>query len=609
MDNNNVIDNVFFINSPNKGVFYYTSAFPCAVNNENKAPNISYNVYQNNSENTQKYYATLSVGAELPISLALAKKAANNNSNIPSNAILVPLQVISSKATLSISGINQSCRITASLGNNNLSVTQLSFTDKNQIEILDALLKKPETAPIAIIYQQDYLLQVPPSSFELQADWTSVYTYIEKKFGFNIILFSLDITNISKSLIEDKTVVIIVKNTSPESHIEEAGKELSNILLAEFFQPVLSNKVPVDNKPSFGFIVNKKISLVENNNRTLSARIDSTTVVKRSVFPQSLFAQLVENSHYDADKVITKKNIDDNFFTKRKVKISLLNPALEPGISLVTVVLKYNGQTKTFSFDEDNLTDKIFSVDSEIKGSSGSIVWPVDYSYTLYFTESMNGISQVSTESRSTTLEQIFIDVNSLYQRYVFNIKTVNSFNWDWYKSVIVTIDSGTEQQPNHNFSQTYLFDEKTNTKKLTLSLPKPEQFSFSTKFKYIVNDNSPHLPAVMTQPSAQDTYLYSMIYQQRKLLLKANYDWTKFKQVLAHLSYNCHKQDATKPLKLMQNLTFDKKNTVQLFSADQLYPDVKSIDISLIITDQYNKVITKYYTTTEDQLELTDIS
>ncbi|MEW6989614.1 hypothetical protein AADZ91_02900 [Colwelliaceae bacterium 6441] len=608
MDNHNVTDNVFFISSPNKGVFYYTSAVPSAVNNEKKHPNISYNVYQNNSANKQQFYATLSIEAELSISVEQAKAAAKKNSSIPADTTLLPLQVISSKATLSIPGVNQTCRITASLGNNNLSVTQLSFTDKNQIEILDALLKKPETAPIALIYQQDYLLQVPPSTFELQANWASVYTYIEKKYGFNIILFSIDITNISQTLIEDKMVTIKTRDTLPDSHIEEAGKELTNILLAEFFQPVLSNKIPADNKPSFGFILNKKISLVENNNRTLSARIDSTTVVKRSFFPQALFAQLVENSHYDADKVITQKNIDDNFFTQRKVKISLLNPVLEPGISLVTVVLKYNGQTKSFSFNADNLTDKNFSVDSEITGASGSIIWPVDYSYTLYFTESINGISHVSSENRSTTLEQLFIDVNALYQLYTFNIKTVNSFNWDWYKSVIVTIDSGTLQQPNHTFSQTYLFDKKMCTAQLTLSLPKPEQFSFSTKLKYVVNDNSPHLPVVITQPSAQDTYLYSTVYPQRKLLLKASYDWTIIKQVLVHLSYNCHKPNETKPLNLIQNLIFNKKNTVQFFSADQLYPDVKSIDLNLIITDQDNKIIPKYYTTTEDQLELTDI-
>jgi hypothetical protein len=607
MDNHKVIDGICFINSPNKNVFYYTSATPCAVNNENNQPNISYKVYQNNNGNKQQYYATLSVEAELPCSLVQAHQAASNNTNIPAEATLLPLQVISSTATLSIPGVEQTCRMSASLGNNNLSITQLSFNDENRIEILDALLKKPETAPIAIIYQQDYLMQVPPSVFELQADWSSVQQYIEKTFGLNIIVFSLDITNISQTLIEDKKVVIKARNTSPDSHIEEAGKELTNILLAEFFQPVLSNKIPAENKPSFGFIVNKKVSIVENNNRTLSARIDSTTVVKRSFFPQALFAQFVENSNYDADKIISQKTINNSFFTQRKVKVSLLTLGLEQGISLVTVVLKYNGQTKTYSFDADNLTDKQFSVDSEVDSTSGSIVWPVDYCYTLYFSESINGIYQVSSESRSTTLEQVFIDVNALYQLYAFNIKTVECFNWDWYKSVIVTISCNTEQQPN-NFSQTYLLDKNTNTKQLTLSLPKPEQFSFSTQLKYVVNENSPHLPAVINQPSAQDSYIYSTIYQQRKLLLKADYDWNKIKQVTVHLSYNCQNSDATKPSKLLQNLIFDKSNTVQLFSADQLAPDAKSIDINLIITDQDNKVFTKYHTTTEDQLELTDI-
>jgi hypothetical protein len=608
MDNHNVIDNVFFINSPNKGVFYYASATPCAVNNENKQPQISYNVYQNNSDNKQQYYATLSIEAKLSISLKQAQQAANKSTSIPAGATLLPLQVISSTATLSIPGVEQTSRTAASLGNNNLSVTQLSFTDNNQIEILNALLEAPVTAPIALIYQQDYLLQMPPSVFELQADWTSVYKYIEKKFGFNIVVFSLDITNISKSLIEDKTVVINVKNTSPESHIEAAGKELTNILLAEFFQPVLSNKIPKDNNPRFGFIVNKKTSLTANNKRKLSARIDSTTVVKRSLFPQALFAQLVENSDYDAKKIIRQSTINNSFFTQRKVNVSLLNPMLEQGISLVTVLLKYNGKNKTFTFSADNLTDKLFSVESEVGSSPGSIVWPVDYAYTLYFTDSINGISQVSSESRSTTLEQIFIDVNALYQLYAFHIKTVESFNWDWYKSVTVTVNSTTGQQPHNNFSKTYFLDKNKNDEQLILSLPKPEQFSFSTHLTYTVNDNSPHLPADIQQPSAQDTYIYSTLYSQRKLLLTADYNWDEVNTVLVQLSYNYQNSDGEKPLTLQQSIKFNKENTSQLFSADQLDPDLKDIEINLVITDKEKKISTKHFTTTAVQLELTDI-
>ena len=412
MTNAILMQNICFIRAPNdKNTFYYTAAYPTVTVNKEGEASIQYQVFRNKVKTGEQYYAMLSLQSELNVSISEAKRTAAVSPDIPENATLLPLQVIGTRVTLSIPDIQSISNTAASLGNNNLCILQSSFTDVRQIETLDALLRNPDTAPIGLIYQLDYLLQFPPSKFELEANWQFVYRYLKKEVGFNFIIFSVDIQKITKSLFENNLVTIKTRSTTPDSHIVDAGKELTNILMGDFFSPTFSEKIPnQDKKSEFGFFLKQQVSIIDEQHIILSARISETTVVQRSLFPQALFSTLVSNCNYDAEKIITQQTINDSFFDDRKVMINLLTPNINDNISLVAVTLNCNGYQKIYTFSndgKDNTQAKEFKVPSKIDPNSHVMVWPVDYQFTVYFKNGFNGVFEISSESLTTTLNQI----------------------------------------------------------------------------------------------------------------------------------------------------------------------------------------------------------
>ncbi len=84
--------------------------------------------------------------------------------------------------------------------------------------------------------------------------------------------------------------------------------------------------------------------------RRLSGKISETTVVRRSLYPQALFAQLVNGTDYQADRAIVKRDLQDDFFAYREVRVSLLSDALDANILLVTARLRYGSNSRQLKF-------------------------------------------------------------------------------------------------------------------------------------------------------------------------------------------------------------------------------------------------------------------
>lgn len=165
--------------------------------------------------------------------------------------------------------------------------------------------------------------------------------------------------------------------------MRQATAELSTILTCEFFTPVFG-QIKTAPAPKFGFQL-QNISVKDIDKRTLSARITETTVVRRSLYPQALFATLVSQSHYDAIDVVSYHELQDDFFAYRTIKVQLLTPELDENIQLVALNLTYGTTRSPLVFSRNNMAAKTFHfsaiIDPVTKKCPGR--WSISSHYIL----------------------------------------------------------------------------------------------------------------------------------------------------------------------------------------------------------------------------------
>lgn len=313
MNSQIVVQNICFIRAnPDRPVYFYCAASPTVKVTKDNHPAVQLQIFRNSNEPTTVYYATLSLHILLSGSPEAARAAADANPDIPCDAILLPLQAISASATLNIPGFIDGLTSRTALNAQQDCYLLARVPQSDNIALLATLMEKPETTPVTVSYKIDFLQQRPPARFELEARWDRVYTFLQESMGFGLLFFSVDIENTSSRLIAEKIVTINVRDTDPDQYISQAGAELTQILLSEFFTPVFAD-VPSQPKPRAGFYL-QRVSVKDIEQRSLSGKLSETTVVKRSFYPQALFSELVRGTDYQPDSIVTKTDLQDDFF-------------------------------------------------------------------------------------------------------------------------------------------------------------------------------------------------------------------------------------------------------------------------------------------------------
>lgn len=583
MSNIIIQNNIAFIPAAlERPIFYYIAATPTCILHSDNTPAVQLQVFRNSSDPGDVYYAMLSLQTQLTSSQAAAQAAARSCPAIPADAVLQPLQAIACSATLNIPAMLPEQVNRASLSNEQVCYLFGRIEKKEDIEVLVTLLRSPQSAPVAVSYKVDYLQQLPPSTFELEANWQEVYDYLKTSVGFNILILSVDIEDISSTLISQRTVKIKTRQSDPDSHIIQAGEELTTILISEFFTPVFAHQAP-ETPPRFGFYL-QQVSLKEMDNRRLSAKLSETTAVKRSIYPQALFGALVENSDYQPQRVIEMIDLKDDFFAHRTVNVHLLNPELDDNILLVVANMTYGKQNQALKFNAGAPQPQTFSRPSILDPNTGEMVWPVSYQFTVYFQQPIGGLASVSSGPMSTSLGDVFLDVESLYARYDFTIKTQSHFNWDWYDSVLVTVICQHLRQKNNRIAKSFLLDQHTTHVNYPQMLPDADLWQFDVTKQYSNAANAPHIPVTLNQAIGQDVFIFSTLYPQRTLQVAAGFDWQVVRQATVFLSYNSGPDGPV--LQQMQMFTEDGENP-QSFSADQLNADCRTIALEILVEFQ----------------------
>lgn len=584
MNSQIVVQDICFIRAdPDRPVYFYCAASPVIKVTDDNQPAVQLQIFRNDRDPETLYYATLSLQTLLVSSHEAAQAAADASPDIPRDAVLMPLQAIACSATLDIPGLIASQTSKTALNDEQNCYLFARLSAPDDIALLAALMATPAITPITVSYKIDYLQQLPPSTFELEARWDRVYQFLQESFGFNLLIFSVDIEETSARLISEKVVTIKVRETDPDSHIKQAGTELTQILLSEFFTPAFGD-VPTQTKPKAGFYL-QRIDVKDIEQRRLSGRLSETTVVRRSLYPQALFPELVKGTDYRPENVIIENDLQDDFFAHRVVHINLLTSDLDSNIQLVVVRLRYGENSQQFTFRKGDIQPKTFRMPSLLDPKTGKMLWPVEYDFTVYLNQSVGSVTSVSSGPMQTEMDDIYLDLDSVYGRYDFVIKAASQFDWNWYQSVLVTLRCWRILRPESIVSKRFQISQASPLVDYPVMLPNPDLYLFDVTKEYSSAVNSPHLPAVLNEPANQDIPLFSTLYHQRVLTISAGLDWEEVEQAIVAVSYPWSPTNNADCLQ--QNFTFSEPEpTVQRFSADQ--PDPTRLTVNLEIWFSY---------------------
>jgi len=575
-----VVQNICFIRAdPDRPIYYYCAAAPGISVIDGNQPAVQLQIFRNSSQPATVYYAMLSLQTQLTSSPEAAQAAAAGSPDIPRDAVLLPLQAIACSATLDIPGFIAGQTSKTSLSEQQNCYLLAKLPPDADIALLASLMNAPASTPIAISYKIDYLQQLPPATFELEARWDQVYQFLQESVGFNLLIVSVDIEETSSRLISEKVVTVKVRDTDPDGHFKQAAAELTQILISEFFTPVFA-EVPQQSKPKAGFYL-QRLSVEDIDQRRLSGKLTETTVVKRSLYPQALFAELVAGTDYQADRVISQHDLQDDFFAYREVRISLLSDELDDNIQLVMARFRYGSKSEQFTFREGDTKPKRFRSPSMTDPKTGKMLWPVEYDFTVYLNQAVGGIRSVSSGALQTELNDVYLDIESLYGRYDFVIKTASLFDWRWYQSVLVTLRCRHIGMPVSSLSKSFQISQTAQQDSYPVMLPNPDQYLFDVTKEYSSAVNSPHISAELNEPTSQDVYLFSSLYHQRVLTLSASMDWQQVESVLVSASYAYLPGDETPPLQQIFQFT-EIDAASQRFSADQVDPERLIVNLEI---------------------------
>lgn len=187
----------------------------------------------------------------------------------------------------------------------------------------------------------------------------------------------------------------------------------------------------------------------------------------------------------------------------------LLNPELDDNILLVVANMTYGKQNQALKFNAAAPQPQTFTRPSLLDPNTGEMIWPVSYQFTVYFQQPIGGLASVSSGPMSTSLGDVFLDVESLYARYDFTIKTQSRFNWDWYDSVLVTVICQHLRQKNNRIAKSFLLDQHTTHVNYPLMLPDTDLWQFDVTKQYSNAANAPHIPATLSQAIGQDVFIF----------------------------------------------------------------------------------------------------
>ncbi|MEL6638398.1 MAG: hypothetical protein AAFW73_21765 [Bacteroidota bacterium] len=592
---------VAFIASPvtDSKTFYYLAAGPqvALIDGDPKRPRVRMDVYRKREE--AAFYAKFQFMAELYVSPERAEAAARAEGL--QYDLLLPLQATAADLTVTLPGFVEPVVLPAAIGARNVAIFNMGLENVDQIQLLEALLRSPEGTPIGLSYQIDYLTTMPPSRFEISAEYERVYDYLKESFGFDLLVVRTDFTNIYSELRTRQ--IVTVKIVAGSGNLDQQiNTELTNMILTSFFEPVyLMEEEGEDLLSGFGFYL--KRTIIEGQKfGSLSAKIEETAVVKRSVFPNSTYDQFVANSDYRDVKVVYHHEEENDFFKDREILIHLLDENLAEDIVGITVRLRYDGGEATqIVFTQDDLKPKRYKVKAKLNNQQ-RMIWPVSYHYTIDYIGQDGKAAKIDSPERITESTELYLNIDAVLTNYHFRGEVFPTFDWNWFSSVRVKLAA--HNQANPPIEATFFVDQSHPTFQHHWLLRYSEEDPYRFKADYTFsNVDNRHLPGPAELPVNQLVLVPLAAYPQRQLTIVQDYDWTLVGQVILNVHYTNRtdpEHQATEDFVLE-----DQAPQSVFFTADQPERDLRAVDLDVLIIYKDATSITESYRTDADLFTL----
>ena len=209
------------------------------VKDENDKPKFNFSYSRKGALMTVTLRATVGSIEELgPI--IEQKKMAMIADGIPANKIQIaklPVHNGVYRSTLKLEGLGEfivaTTEVQNSIPSNEVALSMLMGRAAADLVVLG--LNSPSTA-LGFNYTYDFPGRTTPYRATVTIDWSSVYSYVRKQFGFTHIAGSYQTDKITRSLIENKTINIVVKQGDKSEVWDKIISDVSKIVIARTFK-------------------------------------------------------------------------------------------------------------------------------------------------------------------------------------------------------------------------------------------------------------------------------------------------------------------------------------------------------------------------------------
>ena len=421
-----------------------------------------------------------------------------------------------------------------------------------------------QMAPVAVIYSLTFLGLRPAFKVTLTADWNRVQTYLDTQFSAGFLFFSSQIEKTVDKLIEDQVINIQTTTyvtdqdlgSSGQTDHDQAVNECYELVKTNFFESSLQPPTPgqPDSFPdtarniadialtggvgalaSFSY---KSVDLTRTDQKMLNFSVTERTSVLRTIYPQGHIAGLlseVQQKGFNLNDYILRVDLDNPFFTRRKVTVISHADFATDFIGSIDVTLTYNNVTKGVSLSSGTSQS---AVDWSSLLVNNVMQRPVSYTYTVNFANVDTTQRPGRLVSGTLSTNGDVLDIEPRVDLYQMTTVPIRAFTlpWDRYTSVEVECVY-TDPANNIDLRPTAMLTSQGTEVDWTLFMMDPTKRSFSYRLTYApVSGGVIVTPWITTSDAKID--VVDPYPSKINLAIMAGVDWTNCVQVMVFAAY-----------------------------------------------------------------------
>lgn len=332
-----------------------------------------------------------------------------------------------------------------------------------------------EILPVAVVYSLDFLGLRPAYSIRLKIDWDRVQKHMDETFSAGVMFFSSEIGKAVDELVDSRAIVLESDTFVPEGddtqgiidRRDAALAQVRSMITDAFFTVSLPPWTP-EKKPdweraleaasklatqhaamaaggpaaagtssvSFSY---KRMDYQRMDRKSLNVNLSERVTVRKSIYPQGHLAALfkpLRDGALDRDRFVRQVSLDNDWFAKRRLKVSARADFAADGLASINVRARYGDKPQN-QLLVPGRTEAEFEWLSVI--DDGAMRRDVEVSYEVGF-GGVDGAERplsLAAEPETCDVEHLEIVPRELYAVTPIPLIAEN-FPWDRYSSVEV---------------------------------------------------------------------------------------------------------------------------------------------------------------------------